>query len=331
MCGLVKIGSISNANAHLKEILTDVDITDNPILLHYNAGQIKASLFIHEKLQDIDFEVMSIDDLHTEFFFVRIQCELSAVCDVSEQSIKESLFGVRIHLVTGRSSFNIGGSDVYLMAHGVVGCDENKTISSLLPDKDLVSGKKRTQVKEDYEILDVNLLVKNSMDGNDDRLTRDAVSLTVDTTNKVPLKIPISVDALSMLHINTTLGSLYEILVESLCRILRLAERNLLAQLKNGGKSMNVPLMYHFKPEELGHFFTCIYHAGVTDDDQYLTSKRKSLHQHFGLPVTRPYFRRGNAYLFKNSKSKLLINPHIGVKGQVMDGHQYLVQVGMLK
>lgn len=326
LCGLVKIGSVSNAKAHLKEILKDVDITDNPILLHYNDGQLIASLFVHEKLQDIDFEVMSIDDLYTEFFFVRIQCELSAVCEAAEQSIKESLFGIRIHLATGNSSFNVSGADIYLTSNSVIGCDEMNTISSLLPEKELASGKKKTQAKEDYEILNVNLLVKNSLDGDDDKLTRDALSLTLNTTNRNPLKIPIRVDALSMLHIKTRLSSLYEILVESLCRILRLAERNLLTQLKNSGQDLKTPLMYHFKPEELGHFFTCIYRSGVTEEDQYLTSKRKSLHQHFGLPITRPYFRRGNAYLFRNSKSKLLINPHVGVKGQVIDGRQYLVQ-----
>ncbi|XP_063710149.1 probable Ufm1-specific protease 2 [Culicoides brevitarsis] len=326
LCGLVKIGSVSNAKAHLKEILTDVDITDNPILLHYNNGDIKASLFIHEKLQDIDFEVMRIDDLYNEFFFVRIQCQLAAFCDATEQSIKESLFGLRINLATGNSSFNIAGSDVYLTATSVIGCDETKAISSLLTEKELQSKKKSAPVKDDYETLNVNLLVKNSLNADDEKLTRSALNLTIDTTNKNPMKIPIAVDALSMLNVNTKLSSLYEILVESLCRILRLTERNLLTQLKTSGKDLNAPIMYHFKPEELGHFFTCIYRAGVSDDDPYLTSKRKSLHQHFGLPVTRPYFRRGNAYRFKNSKSRLLVNPHVGVKGSVIDGTQYLVQ-----
>lgn len=327
LCGLVKIGSVSNAKAHLKEILTDVDITDNPILLHYDEGQIRASLFIHEKLQDIDFEVMSIEDLYKEFFFVRIQCDLSVNCDASEKSIKESLFRLRIQLATGNSSFKVGGRDVYLTSSNVIGCDETETISGLLPEKEF-SGKKKVQTKDDYEILNVNLLLRNSMDKDDEKLTRSALICTLDTTNKgQKLRIPIDVDALSMLHLNTKLSSLYEILVESLCRILRLAERNLLTQLKNTGKDLKTPLMYHFKPEELGHFFTCIYRSGVTDDDTYLTSKRKSLHQHFGLPITRPYFRRGNAYQFKSSaKTKLLVNPHIGVKGQVLNGRQYLVQ-----
>lgn len=95
MCGLVKFGSVSNAKAHLKEILKDVDITDNPILLHYTDGIVKASLYVHEKLQDIDYEIMSVEDMHREFFFVRIQCALSVMCDSTEKSIKESLLNLR--------------------------------------------------------------------------------------------------------------------------------------------------------------------------------------------------------------------------------------------
>lgn len=52
--------------------------------------------------------------------------------------------------------------------------------------------------------------------------------------------------------------------------------------------------------------------------DEYLVKRRKKLHQQFALPLTRPYFKRTNRYLFDDEQpaNKYLVNPHIGIKSQ---------------
>lgn len=45
----------------------------------------------------------------------------------------------------------------------------------------------------------------------------------------------------------------------------------------------------------------------------FLEKERISLHEQLDLPLTRPIFRRGNAYIFKSPK---LINPHEGIAPQ---------------
>lgn len=325
LCGIVKIGSCGEAQGRLKEVLEDVDITDNPILLTVNGDEIKASVFVHEQFEDIEFQVLTAQELYRDFFFVRVQCSLLTICENNEKSIKDKLFQLRKSLASGRSAFQVDSTQVCLAPAAVLGEKDEEPIVKLLPDSE-ASLKKKSQLKDDFSILNVSLLLKNSKTVDDETLNRHTVSVTVDTTGKELFKIPINVDCLSMLHTHTKLVQLYDILVESLCRILRLTERNLITQLKSGLSRPGTPVVYHFKPEELGHFFTCVYPDGVPDDNSLISTKRQSLHSHFGLPNNRPYFRRGNRYIFKDGKSKLLINPHVTVKGQVLGGRQYLVQ-----
>jgi Ufm1-specific protease 2 len=151
-----------------------------------------------------------------------------------------------------------------------------------------------------------------------------------------------------MLHRTTDVTLFYDILVESVCRFLRLLEQTLINQLKHRTEiaEFGVPQTYHFMPNEFGHFFTCIYPMTVKDDgefcslvarkapvdpdflfkDYYLANKRKNFHHQFGLAINRPFFRRSNGYLFNATAAKLLVNPHVGLKSQVADGKQYLVQ-----
>lgn len=321
----MKIGSCVEAQGRLKEVLDDVDITDNPIFLTVCGDEIKASLFVHEQLEDIEFQVLTAQDLYRDFYFVRVQCGLEVITSNNEKSIKDNLFQLRKNLASGKSVFLIDSGQVCLTPTSIIGASDDEPIAKQLTDFEDKT-KKKGQLKDDFSILNVSLLVKNTKTTDDETLNRHAVSITLDTSGKEQFKIPINVDCLSMLHVQTKLVQLYDILVESLCRILRLTERNLLTQLKSGLNRPGTPVIYHFKPEELGHFFTCVYPDGVPDDDSLLSTKRQSLHTHFGLANNRPYFRRGNQYMFRDGKSKLLINPHIGVKGQVAGGRQVLVQ-----
>lgn len=97
LCGLVKFGDCTDTEAHLSEIFKDVDITDNPILLHCELGTLvglRASIFMHEKLQDIPYEVMEAEQLYRDFCFTRLKCNLNVYTEQTPAVITYLIFCV---------------------------------------------------------------------------------------------------------------------------------------------------------------------------------------------------------------------------------------------
>lgn len=116
-----------------------------------------------------------------------------------------------------------------------------------------------------------------------------------------------------MVHRSTKVINLYEILIESLCRNLRLFERCLLHQIEAGNAdfvSLHTPEPFHFYLDNCGHFITRFY--AKSEQEKNLEGERKLLHEHFMLPMYRPYFKRTNAYLFKEEfdPNSPIMNPH---------------------
>lgn len=147
------------------------------------------------------------------------------------------------------------------------------------------------------------------------------------------------IDTLSLVHKQTKVINLYEILVESSVRNLRLLESILTKKLENG-EDLSLPKVYHFLPEHLGHFITRYYMSN--DNDKVLSEfsitvikmkrrnyfilgfERENLHKQFSLPLNRPVFRRSNRYIFKDEMQTdiTLINPHEGIN-PTQNGKQF--------
>nr|XP_029731839.1 probable Ufm1-specific protease 2 [Aedes albopictus] len=344
LCGLIKFGPCTDAEAHLNEILQDVDITDNPVLINCDAdGDVKASFFKHGQLEDISYEVISETDLFRDYLFLRLQCSMDLFCELNEKSIAENSFRLRKRLASGNVAFSVAGTGVILNGGStgcqVVGLNAEDTMESLIvmttktEDDGFGSkgGKKKTPlsiIPTEYQVLNINMMVKKSKDTQDERLTREACNVTIDSKNACgKMKVPLQVDVLSMLHKETKAVLCYDVLVESMCRSLRLLEHSFLEQFEQFSQ-MSVSKCYHMYPDGLGHFWTCVYPVGdsIKEDDEFLQDKRRSLHQHFGVPTSRPYFRKANEFRFREGNSKLLFNPHVGVKRQLTDGKLSLVQ-----
>lgn len=66
----------------------------------------------------------------------------------------------------------------------------------------------------------------------------------------------LKIDALSMVHRQRKISGLYEILVESAIRNLRLIENSIL---ENLNRTISQPEVFHFYPKECGHFITIVY------------------------------------------------------------------------
>lgn len=83
LCGLIKFGTCSDAAAHLSEIISDVDVTDNPILLTCESGceDLKAFFFKNGKLEEAEYEVVSEEELLRSFSFVRLRFDFREYVD----------------------------------------------------------------------------------------------------------------------------------------------------------------------------------------------------------------------------------------------------------
>lgn len=101
LCGLVKFGQCTDSEAHLNDILQDIDVTDNPVLLHCDLGTtvgLRASLFKHGQLEDIAFEVLEDQQLWNEFIYTRLRCKLEINCAEDETSMKTALQALRVYV-----------------------------------------------------------------------------------------------------------------------------------------------------------------------------------------------------------------------------------------
>lgn len=131
----------------------------------------------------------------------------------------------------------------------------------------------------------------------------------------------LKIDTLSMIYRETKVINVYNILIESLCRSLKLNEQNLLNQLEahheSGDDLPNItpklPIPYHFIPNECGAFITVVYPNKVSETE--FEKARRMLHTTFFLPMTKPCFRKGNAFRFQEDypNNGKLINPHEGI------------------
>lgn len=325
LCGIFKFGDCSDAEAHMEEILTNVDITDNPILLQCEESEtgmnVIASQWKNGKLEKIDFEIYSEEQIYRQFTIVRLlgYNEITIDCDV--ESIQNSFTNLRIKQAYGNVLFQLQNHKIYFDSTNIIGMNEDSKISDLVDlsrKKDDDKKSKKEAIPTDFQVINIDCLMKRSVDTDK---TLSALNFTLE---KNKIIVPITVDAIAVLHISTNTLALYDILVESLCRTLRLIEENMIEQLQQGSE-FTIPESFHFKPDHFGHFYTCIYPHAIPDNDDFLTSKRRELHQQFSLPLTKPIFRRANNYQFDLARSSLLVNPHIGLKSTVVDGKQSLV------
>lgn len=331
LCGLFKFGDCTDAEAHLQEILINVDITDNPILLKCQQTaddfELKASQWKNGNLEEVEYEIFTEEMLYRQFFMVRLLGYIEIAAEANEKSIQQKFQSMRVKLAFGNVLFQLQNQTVFFNNNNILGMQAESVISELssLVKKradgleDIKKGKKEI-VPTDFQVINVDCLIKKS-DENDIN-QRAALNFVLEKNKTL---IPIEIDAIAALHGSTKTLALYDILVESLCRTLRLIEENILDQLRHSNE-LTVPQTYHFKPDGFGHFYTCVYPQSIPDEDEHLTAVRRELHRQFAISILRPVFRRANNYQFDIANSFLLVNPHVGLKSTVPGGKQSLVQ-----
>ncbi|CRK96594.1 CLUMA_CG009866, isoform A [Clunio marinus] len=330
LCGLFKFDDCTDVKAHMQEILINVDITDNPILIKCQRKddgelELNASQWKNGKLEEIVYEVLSEEEIYKQFVMARLLGYIEIAAEPNEKSIKQEFMTTRKKLAYGNVLFQLQSKNVFFNNNEIVGApvslvsDIFDLVKKKVENVDKKKNKKETALT-DFQMVNIDCLVKKSDEFEKNQ--QAALNLILEK-NKV--LIPITIDAIAAVHITTKALGLYDILIESLCRTLRLIEENLLDQLVECDE-LAVPLTYHFKPDNFGHYYTCIYPQSIPDEDEHLTAFRRELHQQFSLSMVRPVFRRANAFPFDVITSSLLVNPHVGLKNTVEGGKQSLVQ-----
>ncbi|CAK1551837.1 unnamed protein product [Leptosia nina] len=322
LCGVAKFSDTPNLESKPKEILQDVDITDNPLFLTIDKEkEIKAHFLVHEKFEETQYDIFESEDLWKQFIHVRLNTVLPLTCEATIAGVKNVLQTKRKKIASGQVSFQIHGTSIYLFGIasdvGVSGTSTEANIGDLvdswIPEQ---SSKKKKYHINNIEPVPVNLVMKATKDILSDKLVKTAVKMM--TTQRKPafcISMPLRIDTLAMIHRNTKLSELYNVLVEATCRSLKLLESILIEQLGQegigDGAGLRLPETFHYMPPTVGHFITRIVPKGIPDES--MEKERKLLHEQLDLPLARPIFRRGNAYIFNSAK---LINPHEAIPPQ---------------
>ncbi|XP_045533884.1 ufm1-specific protease 2 isoform X1 [Papilio machaon] len=318
LCGVIKFSDSLTIENKAKEILQDVDITDNPLVIIISKEKnIKAHFLVHDKFEETSYEVMENDELWKQFLHVRLNTILPLTCEATIAGVKNTLQNKRKKIASGQVSFHIDGTAVYLFGIasdvGVTGTSTEANIGELIDSMSAEQPSKKKKINiHSLNIIPVNLVMKTTKDILSDKLVKTAVKMmTTQRKRKAAfcISMPLKVDTLAMIHCNTKLSELYTVLVEAACRSLRLLESVLLEQLGQegigDGAGLRLPETFHYLPEQLGHFLTRVVPKSIPDES--MERERIQLHEQLALPTDKPIFRRGNAYITYGGR---LVNPH---------------------
>lgn len=70
----------------------DVDITDNPVVILVNDfKEMKAHFLVHDKFEEISFDILSPDDLWRQFLHIRLNTTLPLSCEATIAGVKNVL------------------------------------------------------------------------------------------------------------------------------------------------------------------------------------------------------------------------------------------------
>lgn len=324
LCGILHVGECEEK---FIDAFQDIDITDNPLFLKYTHDNLKiqAYFYIHLKLESInDIKIINESDICQEFIYIRLRGSLPLIAQ--DDNIMEVLKESRKNIVSGKIGIHFPSKNAFLFNNENI--IKDISLKEILNISDNYEGTRniRKDIKKPMGIVNaVNayILLKMSGDKHSEDNIKYAPVLQYIKRSFNSLECNLFIDTLSLVNINVSSADLYGILVESMCRNIKLVEKCFENQLQKSETPIKLPIPIHFKPQGFGHLITVVYPNGYSDKETI--EYRENLHKILGLDMTRPYFRCGNAVKFYNdSKTEsILINPHeaIVVKDDIINSN----------
>ncbi|XP_043793595.1 probable Ufm1-specific protease 2 isoform X3 [Apis laboriosa] len=324
LCGILHVGECEEK---FIDAFQDIDITDNPLFLKYTHDNLKiqAYFYIHLKLESInDIKIINESDICQEFIYIRLRGSLPLIAQ--DDNIMEVLKESRKNIVSGKIGIHFPSKNAFLFNNENIIKDISlKEILNISGNYEGTRNIKKDIMKPMGIVNAVNayILLKMSGDKHSEDNIKYAPVLQYIKRSFNSLECNLFIDTLSLVNINVSSADLYGILVESMCRNIKLVEKCFENQLQRSETPIKLPIPIHFKPQGFGHLITVVYPNGYSDKETI--EYRENLHKILGLDMTRPYFRCGNAVKFCNdSKTEsILINPHeaIVVKDDIINSN----------
>ncbi|KOC59028.1 putative Ufm1-specific protease 2, partial [Habropoda laboriosa] len=283
LCGILHIGQ---CEGKLPDAFQDIDITDNPLFLKYarNNSSIEAYFYIHLKLEPVN-EVKIIDenDIRREFMYIRLRgnLPLTAQNDNIMEVLEESRKKAR------KLGIHFPSKNAFLFNN------ENNprevSLREILDISEYYEG--TTNVRRGtirpagvVDAVNANILLKLSGDRLSEDHTKFAPVLQYIKRNRPlnSLECNLSIDTLSLVNISVSSGDLYGILVESLCRNIKLIEnleyRESLHKIL--GLDMTKPYFRYgnavkFYSDSQGDSILINPHEAILQNDDTISSNRK--------------------------------------------------------
>ncbi|XP_056639546.1 ufm1-specific protease 2 [Diorhabda sublineata] len=304
-------------------------VSKSVLLTHAIENSDGFSFYIEHNGQYIesDYDLISEQEINSTFLIIRLKGEIPLKCELSMSQIKEA-FQIIHKTVVPDFVYSIMKSNVFILENSNVGIEDDIGLLEFCEEYNNF-GESFNRVKNKImnvkpRILEINILQQLTKK-SDDILKEHAPIVILEKYGSTVIDTILQLDSLVMVHDWTKISQLYDILVNSSKKILKLHELKLLDVAEDKINTKNSKHnVYHFYPEDCNHFITLLYPEFVNEKD--LKSYRENLHRQLLIGSPRPCFRKSNKYIFDRNPNSPLINPHEGLKNTDNDGTVALVK-----
>ncbi|XP_066592304.1 ufm1-specific protease 2 isoform X2 [Prorops nasuta] len=327
LCGILHIGQCEEK---LPDAFKDIDVTDNPLLLKYslNDSKLQSYFYVHQKLEIINnVEVITEEELYQQFLYIQVQGSIPLL--TLKENIIDALQDSRKNIASGKVGIYFPNNNTYLFNSSNSLGDFNVKESFNLSQEyeGPVNGKSKQKSSAGaVDVISAVIFLKISRDKVSEDFIKYAPVLQHVKSTFTSIECKLNIDTISLVSCNIAASELYDILIESVCRNIKLVEQFFNEQLQEENSEIRLPQFLHFKPEGCGHLITLLYPYGCSNEDKF--EYRKSLHRVLALSMTRPLFRKENCLQFTNNDEtkELVVNPHESIsQASAIDGKLSLV------
>uniref|UniRef100_A0A6B2EL48 Probable Ufm1-specific protease 2 n=1 Tax=Phlebotomus kandelakii TaxID=1109342 RepID=A0A6B2EL48_9DIPT len=314
-CGYITVGSdeLPGAGSDLKG---NVNLSQNPILLTCKLEEelkATAGVLVEGIFREIPHETLEYSEILEKLCLLRVEFSANLLVEESAQSIKNFFREFEKKFLPRRLYFHVKGSDIFI---GAQKGDKQVTVGNIYSQIKNDGGKSKNK---NLRTLNLATLVSRT-EHREELVNRSCAKIEFSCTRK--LSIPLVLEGVALAPLEATSNQLHDLLTESLLRNLRLVEEGLLRGIDEDREFL---LLKPFNAQMINfpHTFLCVWPESVDESNHVLKDRRRIFHKVFGLPPTKPFFRRPNAL---PQTVDVLLNTHVGLKGALPGWQQHLVQ-----
>lgn len=176
MCGVFDIDTEIINETELIRRLADIDVTDNPIYLNCKLGKtnkVIASFVKNNVLEEAPFTELTKEEIHSQFVYVRLKAEIPFMCELTADSVRETVANLRKLFTSGVMAFTLSQTNVYLLAsdneNGIIGLTGDHTIGELsnvsIESNEGIGRKRKLDVIDEMAVIEVNMFKKVTIEG----------------------------------------------------------------------------------------------------------------------------------------------------------------------